>query len=261
MSIRAPGSGADLPRRVTEGVYWLGGCLQTTLRATEIHAHVSTYLLLGERESLLVDTGHPKDWAAVSDALDAILDSRPLDYVFPTHPELPHAGNLVRLLKKYPEARVCGDVRDYHLYHPELIDRFEAWSVGDSVDLGGLEFVVTPAIVRDLPNSQWGFEKVNGVLFVADAFGFAHHHGVGECAMFAEDMTELPDVELVHFITDAALYWTRFHDIQSSIDAVVALRETHPTRILAPAHGNLIREPDGLTADAILRGYAYDAKR
>src|SRR5699024_12704655 len=57
--------------------------------------------IFGDERTLLLDTGHPSHWDAVEPALDALLGDRPLDLVLPTHPEMPHAGNLPKLARKY----------------------------------------------------------------------------------------------------------------------------------------------------------------
>ena len=110
----------SLPRPLSRGVTWLGECLALPYRGIMLHSYHSLYLIAGERASLIVDTGHPKDWEAVDMQLDAVLGTgiAPVRYLFPTHAEVPHSANLANLLAKFPEAQVCGDVRDYHLIFP-----------------------------------------------------------------------------------------------------------------------------------------------
>ncbi|BAS14170.1 anaerobic nitric oxide reductase [Arthrobacter sp. Hiyo8] len=105
-------------RWLADGTYWLGGCLSANAQGQEVHYHVSSYLVVGSKATLLVDTGDPAHRALLLAQLELVLGERPLDYVFPTHPEIPHAGNLPALLDKYPGALVVGDVRDYHLHFP-----------------------------------------------------------------------------------------------------------------------------------------------
>ena len=132
-----------------------GGTLgQVNPDATTIHSHLSVFLLRGSEKTLLVDTGMPPVWPAVSSQLDQALGDRPLDYVVPTHPEPAHAGNLVPLLEKYPDAKVLGDIRDYHLMFPsgsDLASRLEPLPVESRIELGdGMAFVLLPAVIKDL---------------------------------------------------------------------------------------------------------------
>src|SRR5579859_2972239 len=111
---------SDLPRSVADGVTWMSSCLPFNIDGRVIHGHNSTFLVQGESASILVDTGNPSSWPIISEKLDGLLGGRELDYVFPTHPELPHTGNLPRLVQKYPDIQIVGDVRDYHLFYPQI---------------------------------------------------------------------------------------------------------------------------------------------
>ena len=91
-----------LPRQITDGLVWTGGCLVFDYDGEDIHGHMCTYLIIGETHTLLVDGGHPAHWSAVERTLDEYLGGRPLDYVFPTHSEMPHAGSLERLITRNP---------------------------------------------------------------------------------------------------------------------------------------------------------------
>ena len=98
---------STLPRPLGPGVTWLGECLALPYRGEMLHSYHSLYLIDGDEGSLLVDTGHPKDWASVERQLDELLASGapPVRYLFPTHAEVPHSANLGRLLDKFPRAR------------------------------------------------------------------------------------------------------------------------------------------------------------
>ena len=82
--------GEGLPRQLTPGTVWLGDCLITPLPdGTLEHSFSSAYLVSGDDRSLLVDTGHPKDWAVIEHQLEELLPERPpLEWIFPTHPEV-----------------------------------------------------------------------------------------------------------------------------------------------------------------------------
>lgn len=240
------------PREIAPAIWWLGGCTETSTFAKEtLHVHSSLYLVRGPERCLLVDTGNPRDWEIVRRSLVALLDGRRLDYIAPTHPELAHCGNLHRLLEAFPEASVIGDVRDYHLYYPQHASRLVWLEKGEPLGLGGdYEIVLTDALIRDLPSSQWIHERAQQVLFVADGFSYTHHvpvddepvHAPGECALMADELPVPPSLEQAAFLTRASLYWTRFVDMTDAFDRFQELLETHPTRIVAPSHGSVIRD-------------------
>jgi len=237
----------SLPRPLTRGVTWLGECLALPYRGTMLHSYHSLYLIAGEQASLIVDTGHPKDWATVEMQLDAVLGSgvAPVRYLFPTHAEVPHSANLGNLLAKFSDAQVCGDVRDYHLIFPGCEDRLAPTAVGDALDLGGTRFVFVEAIVRDLVTSVWGYDTRSRTLFPGDGFGYMHHHEAGQCGRFAEEIPELPVKDLTALFTEIGLYWTHFTDMEPVIQRLdeLLLREDSPVETIAPAHSSPISAP------------------
>ncbi|MDQ4503543.1 MBL fold metallo-hydrolase [Sinomonas sp. ASV322] len=253
----------DAARRIADGVFWLGGCLSAFSAGEEVHYHVSSYLVVGSRASLLVDTGDPAHRALVLDQLEAALGGRTLDYVFPTHPEIPHAGNLPALLERFPEARVVGDVRDYALHFPEFEGRFDARRPGDSIDLGGREFRFLPAHIRDLENTVWGHDSGARMLFVSDGFSFIHDvplpdgdddepvHRPGQCRLFSGEMPAPPSVEQAAYGTGRALYWTKFVDVSTAFAEIERMLAELPTELIGPAHGNVIDDVGGMLATSL----------
>jgi flavorubredoxin len=201
---------------------------------------------------LLVDTGRPNSWGEISRNLEAALGGRPLDYLFPTHPELPHSGNLGRLAEKYPEALIVGDTRDYHLFYPETEPRLVPKKPGDEIDLGGgYRFRVVEAVIHDLPNTQWGYEVSGQVLFTSDGFAFMHDgghgdfddavHVPGECGLLTSEIDGPISVDYAAFYTGSAIYWTRFiDDADELFGRFEELLAEHPARVFAPGHGNVV---------------------
>jgi len=248
----------QFPREIAPNAFWLGGCLGVELEGRIVHGYSSVYLLRGSERTLLVDPGHPMDWSAIASGLDTLLDDRALDYVFPTHPEMPHAGNLGRLLTKYPNAVAIGDMRDFHLYYPAFVDRFVDRSVGTVIALGDMQFEIVEAIIKDLPNTQWGYESTRRILFVADGFAYVHHpelgegeqgpyHLPGECNRTVRELGRLPTLHSAMWFTGFSLYWSRFTDNSDEIfRRVRKMLDAHPADILAAAHGSVIDDVPGM---------------
>ncbi|GAA4045790.1 hypothetical protein GCM10023063_36000 [Arthrobacter methylotrophus] len=257
MSSQVPGGLPATGRVLAEGVHWLGGCLSASAEGQEVHYHVSSYLVVGSEASILVDTGDPAHRDAVLRQLDHALGGRRLDYVFPTHPEIPHAGNLPALLDRYPSAVVVGDVRDYSLHFPEFADRLQAKAAGESLDLGNREFRFLPAYIRDLENTLWGHDSAVGMMFVSDGFSYIHDipapdeddepvHLPGQCRLLSSEMPAPPSVEQAAYGTGRALYWTKFVDVGTAFQGIEETLETYPTRLIGPAHGNVIDDVDSM---------------
>jgi flavorubredoxin len=236
-----------LPREIAAGVYWLGDCMLWPAPKKLEHSYTATFLVAGSEGSVLVDTGHPKDWDAERAQLDKLFAQgvAPLRWVFPTHPEVTHCGNLGRLLDRYPEAQAIGDMRDLQLIFPRHVDRMVEKTPGDSIDLGGRRFVFVDAVFRDLPNSLWGYDAQEQVLFSGDGMGFGHYHGEEHCGKFVEEISDLPIGELTGQFLEYALYWSRMKSLEPKIARLNRLVEVdYPTRLIAGAHGSPVSDPE-----------------
>jgi flavorubredoxin len=237
-----------LPREIAPGVFWLSSCLEVHQNGRSVHNHNSCFLLTGAERTVLVDTGMPYDYAEIAAQVAKILNGRALDYVFPTHPEAPHMGNIGPLIAIYPDLRLVGDLRNYHLYFPGSEARFVTMAAGESLDLGGLDLKLIPAFVHDLPNSLWAYEQTHRILFVSDAYPYTHEHSAGECGLFAEELASTPNPEDTTLVIERALSWSRYVDadlVAEDIDACTAL---YPASMIAPAHGGVITNPEKIAA-------------
>jgi glyoxylase-like metal-dependent hydrolase (beta-lactamase superfamily II) len=218
------------------------------------HLHTSPYLIVGSEKTLLFDGGAPLSWPMIEKSLDTLLDGRDVDYLVPSHPEVAHCGNLHRLMRKYPNAELIGDVRDYPYYFPTYTTRMRELPIGTEIDLGSHRLVLVDPVIKDLPSTQWGYEATQQVLFVSDGFGYAHQpplededmptHAPGECALFSSELSGEPGPDQIVWITKAALYWTRFVRMDIFLESFEDLLREYPPKLVAPAHGAVIDDMD-----------------
>lgn len=264
-----------LPREIAPNVFWLGTCISRftfDIADERFHSHLSSFLVRGPAQSVMIDTGLPSTWDDIEAQLDDVLAGRPLDWIFPSHAESPHSSSVGKLLEKFPRARVIGDVRDYHFVFPGSRGRLVAAGPGDRLDLGDghvLEFV--SAFLKDLPGTLWGYERKQGVLFVSDGFGLGHRqptasvhdsdlpvHTSGECVLTLSELRHPLHVDQAYNATLGALHWTRFVDSQPVFEELQRFLVDHPTRIIAPAHGYIIDGADLIDAVLPLVREAHD---
>jgi flavorubredoxin len=244
--MRAPGSGppgvsatrAPLPRELAPGVFWIGDCLSMPWQGRVLHSYNSCYLVQGSRAAILIETGCAQQLPIITRQVDDLLarGGPPLLYIFCTHQETPHSAGLGWFLDRYPDTTAVGDVRDYHLFFPEHAGRFRTLTPGDEIDLGDTRLQIREAIIRDLPSTQWGFDTARGVLFPGDGFAYAHFHDENHCGKTAEEAVNLPIPAMTQLFAEAALYWTRFTDMElyiQRLDECVADGVT----LVAPTHG------------------------
>ena len=232
-----------LPREIAPDIYWLGECLEQRQQGKIYHSYNAAFLVIGETASMLVETGHPKDFPIIEKQLAKLLAGRaPLKYLFITHQETPHAGGLGRVLSRYPEAILCGDVSDYHLAFPQYEDRMRSMREGDTIDLGGRSFMAVEPVVRDMRTTWWGFETRARVLFPGDGFAYSHYHEDGHCGLVAEEATSLDLEDTTAVFADLALFWTKFADMRNYCDRLDYLIDKLDVQIVAPTHGLVITD-------------------
>ena len=235
-------------RELAPGVFWLGRCMEVPVlvRGVNTHFYSSIYVVEGSRSSLVVDSGAPGDWPILDLLLDNLVADglAPVAHIFPTHGEVPHAGNLGRLMDKFREATLCGDIRDYHFVFPDYVERFRELEPGDELDLGERKVVILDALFRDLPATQWALDQGSGVLFAGDGFSYLHHHAADECGKTAEEIIDLPFAEFTAAFAETAFFWTNFTDIEPTIARLTALLNG-PRKItaIAAGHGSPISDP------------------
>ncbi|MBS1878501.1 MAG: MBL fold metallo-hydrolase [Actinobacteria bacterium] len=233
-----------LPRELAPGLHWLGDCQLVEHEGEILHSYNSLYLVCGEESSLLVEAGFPEDHRVVVNQLETLLaDAPPLRHIWLTHEETPHAGNIGRLLEHFPAATARGDIHDYHLYFPELEDRFEPLETGDSIDLGNREFVAVQAEIRDLITTQWGFDSGARALFPGDGFAYAHHHSADQCGHVVEEVEQLDLAAQSALFAHYALHWMRFVDMRPYLERLERLIDEREVAIACPTHGLPITDP------------------
>lgn len=227
-----------LPREIAPDVYWLGECLEQRFKGVVYHGYNAAFLVIGDDASLLVETGHPKDFPHIERQLKDFLEGRPpLKYLFITHQETPHSGGLGRVMSRYPEAVLCGDISDYHYVIPQYADRLRSMERGEVIDLGGRGFQVVEPVIRDLRTSWWGFETRDRVLFPGDGFAYSHYHEDGHCGLTAEEAIslDLPDVSAT--FANLALFWTKFADMERYTERLNEVMKELGVKMIAPTHG------------------------
>lgn len=252
----------QFPREIQPGIFWLNYCLGTSPKTPEMHLHLSIFLVVGSEKTFLVDTSLPTMWRGIEPQVRKALGGRKLDYIFVTHPELPHSAALPLFMETFPEVTLIGDMRDYHLFFPEYMDRSQCVYPGDTLSLGDKTITFIEPAIKDLPGTLWAFEDTTQTMFVCDGFSLTHTgddsidpvevgrelmeleeddpvHFEGECAMLTSELPSV-DVESAALIIERALYWSRFVKPDLLFGDVRTLFENYHPKLLAPSHGNVI---------------------
>jgi flavorubredoxin len=229
-------------RQISPGAFLLNGCFHMSMYGRQFHTHAAAYLLQGRESSVLIDTGHAKDGPRIEQFIRSVVGDD-LTYIFPTHEEYPHAGNLDALLTAFPKAKAVGEVRNYHLYYPEhdRNGRFVPMAIGEALDLGGRKLTVLPALIHDLPATYWAHDDGDQLLFVSDGFGFSHY-STDQCTLLSHELPFRPGLEDTRMVLELALYSVRYSDNHGTVEALNRMLQENPTRMICPAHGNVVTD-------------------
>lgn len=252
-------------RTITEGIHWiqeLGPARPSLLtaararavsagsgwseRGTQVHLPQNAYLLTGER-TLLLDTLSPAAKDQVVPALESALGGRALDFLVISHPDIPHAGNTARILRRYPECVLVapryGDLHElYHLEDARKVGE------GDSIDLGGRVVDFHEATLLDAPLHLWMSERTTSTLFCVDWMGmpiFAE-----ETERFLDELVEGGDsgedlLDRYYDFHARVMFWFQYVDADRVAVAMQRVHERFQPQYLAPAHGPVVRPADG----------------
>src|SRR5271170_6022706 len=75
---------ARMPREIAPGVFWIGDCLAQRHKGKVYHGYNAAFLVAGNDASILVETGHPKDFPVIERHLNELFaqGAPPLKYLF-----------------------------------------------------------------------------------------------------------------------------------------------------------------------------------
>lgn len=195
-------------RKVTDDLYWVGADDHRLTLFENIHpiprgVSYNAYLLLDEKTVLFDAT----DWSAgrqLLENLEYLLQGRPLDYIVVDHLEPDHGATLDLVLLRWPGAKVlCSRMAIQFMTQFGLhraAAAAEAVKEGDVRSFGRHEIQFLAAPMVHWPEVLVSFDKTNGVLFSADAFGT---FGTLNGRLFADEVDFDRD-----WVDDARRYYT-----------------------------------------------------
>lgn len=133
----------------------------------------NSYVCIDEKIAVLdtVDVRKAEEWL---ENLEKALSGAQPDYLIVSHVEPDHSASIPAFLKRYPSATVVGNEKTFILikrFYGDIISNKLTVKEGDELDLGRhkLSFVFAPMV--HWPEVMLTYDKTDGVLFSADAFG------------------------------------------------------------------------------------------
>lgn len=200
---------------------------------------VNAYLLRAA-EPVLIDTGMEIDREPFLQELWSLIDPEELRWVFLTHDDNDHAGNLREVLEAAPHARVAlnwiskARIED-HWDIP--LDRVHFLNPGQRFSAGDRDLVTLRPPIFDGPGSLALYDGASDVLFAADSFG----------ALIPEPAQEVGEVPETAYQDGFRMFqgvlspWVTLVDQGKFDQTLEPIQEFQPRTILS-AHGPVAHE-------------------
>jgi flavorubredoxin len=141
------------------------------------------------REPVLVDTGMGIESEEFMKALESIIDPQDLRWVWLTHDDADHTGNIQKVLEAAPSARLAANslaVLRMSTAWPIPMHRVYWLNSGDSIMVGDRKLTAIRPPLFDNPTTIGIYDNKSEAFFSADCFGAI----IPSPAQNADDLTE-----------------------------------------------------------------------
>lgn len=199
---------------------------------------------LNDDKTVLFDTVDKSCSGQFFDNLDAVLNSRTLDYLVINHLEPDHSALIKDVIQKFPNLKiVCNQKAKQMLYQffefeNDIEDNFHIVKEGDSIVVGKhtLTFYMAPMV--HWPEAMVTYDSFNKTLFSADAFG-----------SFGAINGNIFDSE-VDFIERVSEYRRYYSNIVGKygmqVNMLLNKAKNLDIKMICPLHGLVIKDNIGL---------------
>ncbi|RPI20787.1 MAG: MBL fold metallo-hydrolase [Actinobacteria bacterium] len=200
--------------------------------------HVNSMVITGA-EPVIVDTGPALTRAAWLEHAFEVVDPADVRWIFLSHDDGDHTGNLHQVLEAAPNATLVSNWFGFErmsLDHEVPLRRMRWINDGESFHVGDRDLVAVLPPVFDSPTTRGLFDPRTGVYWAGDAFGSPVTHEVTDVTELDPGFYRDAFVSLQRMISP----WLRWVDparYRTILDRVAGLGAT----TLASAHGVTLR--------------------
>jgi flavorubredoxin len=196
-------------------------------------------------EPIIVDTGTARNREAWLADVFGLVEPKDVRWVFLTHDDADHTGNLSQVMDACPRAKlVCSwslverfaNAYDFDLGRCRWVNDGESWEAGDRT------LVAVRPPVYDSPTTRGLFDSRTGVYWAADAFAAPVPGGAGET--LAEDVADIDPqawwAGMVMFGLHALSPWLSMVDTGKYADSVRHVR-SYGMKTIVSGHSAVIK--------------------
>jgi len=134
---------------------------------------INAYVLMAE-EPVLIDTGIRVDGDDFIAAVSSVVDLQKLKWVWLTHDDADHTGNIPQIMELAPNAKLVThgfSALRMATWWPVPMDRVHAIRFGDKIHVGDRTLIAVAPPLFDNPMSTGVLDQSTGAFFSVDAFG------------------------------------------------------------------------------------------
>jgi flavorubredoxin len=192
------------------------------------------------KEPVLVDTGMGIESEEFMKALESIIDPHDLKWVWLTHDDADHTGNIQKVLDAAPSARLAANslaVLRMSTAWPVPMHRVYWLNSGDSISVGDRKLTAVRPPLFDNPTTIGIYDNKSEAFFSADCFGAI----IPSPAQNADDVTEGDLAQGMISWASADNPWVHMVEPSEFSQALHRIRQMAPKMILSahlpPARG------------------------
>jgi flavorubredoxin len=200
---------------------------------------VNAFVIKAE-EPVLVDTGMGIDNEEFMNALESVIDPQDLRWIWLTHDDTDHTGNLRRVFEAAPRARLAANalaVLRISTAWPVAMDRVYWLNSGDSISVGDRKLTAVRPPLFDNPTTIGVYDDKSGAFFSADFFGAL----IPSPAQNADDVAEADLAQGMTTWASVDSPWLYTAEPNGFIKSLDRIRQIDPKMIfsahLPPARG------------------------
>ena len=247
-------------RKITEDLSWIGASDRRLALFENVYPIPSgisynSYVLADEKNVLLdtVDSAVAEQFFA---NLKKALNGKNLDYLVVNHMEPDHCSQIARVMEMYPSAQIVCTAKTKQMiaqfFENSLSDeQFILVKDGDVLKTGKHELTFVSAPMVHWPEVMVTFDKTDGILFSADAFGT---FGAINGNIFADEVDFERD-----YLNEARRYYANIvgkygPQVQMLLKKASALE----IKMICPLHGYIWRKDIAYLVEKYAKWAAYD---
>jgi flavorubredoxin len=186
------------------------------------------------KEPVLVDTGMGIEREEFMKALESIIDPQDLRWVWLTHDDADHTGNIQKVLEAAPSARLAANslaVLRMSTAWPVPMHRVYWLNSGDSITVGDRKLTAVRPPLFDNPTTIGIYDNKSEALFSADCFGAI----IPSRAQNADDVIERDLAQGITSWASADSPWVHMVKPSEFSQALDRIRQMAP-KIICSAH-------------------------